>query len=161
MITCSCSVLKRGLLTEKTAPFQSKFLFLQHRRLEGHIAFGLPSVRLFVRPPVCSSRFYYEPLISDRNNFSSWCTSHPGTYYQISNQWSLLVQEQKFKIDLQDGSHFEFLIEMILTVFDWKVTPILTTKFRVMALSILEKYSRTSMARTPMARLPWMSRTRS
>ena len=40
----------------------------------------------------------------------------------------LLVQEKKFKIDLQDGSHLGFLTEMILAIFNLHVTLILPTK---------------------------------
>ena len=60
---------------------------------------------------------------------------------------ALLVQEKKFKIDFQfrrrskkkkidfqdgcHGSHFGFLIGIILAIFDLKVTPMLPTKFPV------------------------------
>ena len=46
----------------------------------------------------------------------------------------LLVQEEKRKIDFQDGCHggrVGFQIGMILAIFDLQVTPMLPTKFRV------------------------------
>ena len=55
--------------------------------------------------------------------------------YQTSfNLIGLSVQENKFKIDLQDGScggHLGFLIQMILAIFSLQITPILPTKFQV------------------------------
>ena len=52
------------------------------------------------------------------------------TKFQIN--W-LSVQEKQ-KIDFQDGghgSHLEFHIKLILTIFDLQVTPMLPTKFLV------------------------------
>ena len=46
----------------------------------------------------------------------------------------LIVQENKWKIDFQDGhrdSHLGFLIRMILAIFALQVTPMLPTKFQV------------------------------
>ena len=53
------------------------------------------------------------------------------TKFRVS--WPL-VQEEKRKIDFQDGqhgSHLGFLIETISASFDLQVTPILPIKFRV------------------------------
>ena len=41
------------------------------------------------------------------------------------------VQEKKFKIDFQDGSHLAFLIETILAIFDLQVARVFPSKFRV------------------------------
>ena len=43
----------------------------------------------------------------------------------------LSVQEKKFNIDFQDGSHLGFPIRMILATFDLEVTLILPMKFRI------------------------------
>ena len=43
----------------------------------------------------------------------------------------LLVQEEKRKIDFQDGGHLGFLIRIILAIFDLQVTPMFPTKFQV------------------------------
>ena len=47
---------------------------------------------------------------------------------EVSWPFGLQVQE-KFKIDLQDGSHLGFLTEMILTISDLQVALIPPTKF--------------------------------
>ena len=43
----------------------------------------------------------------------------------------LSVQEEKRKIDFQDGGHLGFPIRPILATFDLQVTPMLPTKFQV------------------------------
>ena len=43
----------------------------------------------------------------------------------------LSVQEKKFKIYFQNGSHLGFSIRKILSIFDLQVTAILPTKFKV------------------------------
>ena len=43
----------------------------------------------------------------------------------------LSVQEEKRKIDFQDGGHLGFLIGTILAIFDLQVILILPTKYRV------------------------------
>ena len=69
--------------------------------------------------------------------WSEWCqlllTDKSPKYSLPSFQpIGLLVQENKFKIDLQDSSHLRVLIETILAFFfNLQVTPILPTKFRV------------------------------
>ena len=46
--------------------------------------------------------------------------------YQTSfKSIGLSVQEKKFNIDFQDGSHLGFLIRMILATFDLQVTSVL------------------------------------
>ena len=52
--------------------------------------------------------------------------------YQTSfKSTGLSVQEKKFNIEFQDGSHLEFPIRMILATFDLQVTSILPMKFWV------------------------------
>ena len=50
-----------------------------------------------------------------------------------------LVQENKRKIDFQDGGHLGFSIGMILAIFDLQVTPMLPSKFEVNWPSVQEK----------------------
>ena len=50
-----------------------------------------------------------------------------------TKSFGFLVQEEKRKIDFQDGyhgGHLRFPIRKILAIFDLQVTPILPTKFR-------------------------------
>ena len=57
---------------------------------------------------------------------------HPSLDNQASfKSIGLLVQEKKFNMDFQDGSHLRFPIRIILVTFDLQVTLILPTKFRV------------------------------
>ena len=57
----------------------------------------------------------------------------------------LSVQEKKFNIDFQDGSHLGFPIRMILPTctFDLQVTLILPMKFESIAILVQEKNFKT------------------
>ena len=65
---------------------------------------------------------------------------------------SILVHEEKRKIDFQDGhhgGHLGFLIRMILASFDLQVTPMLPTKFQVN-----QPFGSGEKAKTRFSRLP-------
>ena len=71
--------------------------------------------------------------MSDRKDFSYFpFTRHPATSYQKSCQSVVLVQEKKFKIDLQDGSYFGVVSDRnVLAIFDLQVILTLPAKFLV------------------------------
>ena len=64
-------------------------------------------------------------------------TSHPDAPSFESS--GLSVQEEKQKIDFQDGRHLVFRILTILAIFYLQVTPMLPTKFESIGLSVQEK----------------------
>ena len=49
------------------------------------------------------------------------------------------IQEKKHRIDIQDGSHLEFLIGIISAIFDLPVIPMLPTSFKSIGLWVHEK----------------------
>ena len=56
-----------------------------------------------------------------------------------SESIAILVQEKKFNIYFQDGSHLGFPIRTILATFDLQVTSILPMKFESITLLVQEK----------------------
>ena len=71
--------------------------------------------------------------ISNQHDFSYFLSiSHPNASWRVWGQ--LAFNQEKQKIDFQDGGHgghLVFPIGTILAIFDRQVTPMLPTKYRV------------------------------
>ena len=72
----------------------------------------------------------------------------------------LLIQEEKRKIDIQDGrhsGHLGFPVRTILAIFDLQVTPMLSTKFHVNWPFDSKEEAKNRLSRWPPWRQSWIS----
>ena len=78
-------------------------------------------------------------------------TSHPQCLLLTFESNGISVQQNKWKIDFQDGGHLGFPIGAIIAIFDLQVTRMLPTKFRVNWLLGLGEEAKNRFSR----RLSW------